>query len=77
MPHSRREFTATLTGAACAALTPFDMAASAPPAEGSMALDEITDLTAVDLAARLARKDLSAREVVQAHLARIERSTAR
>jgi amidase len=38
-----------------------------------MAADEITDLTAVDLAARLARKDLSAREVMRAHVARIER----
>jgi amidase len=73
MRHSRREFTATLTGAACAALAPFEAVRSAPLAEGFMAPDEITDLTAVDLAARLARKDLSAREVMQAHLARIER----
>ena len=73
MRHNRREFTATLTGAACAALAPFEAVRSAPVPEGFMAPDEITDLTAVDLAARLARKDLSAREVMQAHLARIER----
>jgi Asp-tRNA(Asn)/Glu-tRNA(Gln) amidotransferase A subunit family amidase len=35
--------------------------------------DEICDLSAVDLAARIRRKDLSAREVLSAHLARIER----
>jgi amidase len=35
--------------------------------------DEICDLSAVDMAARLRRRDLSAREVMAAHLARIER----
>ena len=35
--------------------------------------DEICDLSAVDLAARIRRKELSAREVLSAHLARIER----
>ena len=35
--------------------------------------DDICDLTAVDLAARIRRKDLSAREVMAAHLARVDR----
>jgi len=34
--------------------------------------DEICDLSAVDMAARIRRRDLSAREVLAAHLARIE-----
>jgi amidase len=40
-----------------------------PPAAG----EELCELTAVDLASRLRRKQVSAREVMQAHLARIER----
>src|SRR5687767_8081502 len=35
--------------------------------------DELCDLSAIELAARMRRKDLSAREVMTAHLARIER----
>ncbi|MDP2391417.1 MAG: amidase family protein, partial [Acidobacteriota bacterium] len=35
--------------------------------------DELCDLSAVDLATRLRRKDVSARDVMAAHLARIER----
>ena len=35
--------------------------------------DELCDLSAVELAARIRRKDVSAREVMTAHLARIER----
>jgi amidase len=35
--------------------------------------DELCDLSAVELAARIRRKDVSAREVMAAHLARIER----
>ncbi|PYP79872.1 MAG: amidase [Gemmatimonadetes bacterium] len=38
------------------------------------ASDEICDLTAVELAARIRRKQLSSREVMTAHLARIERT---
>lgn len=44
--------------------------AQAPPITRA---DELCDLSAVDLAARLRRKDLSARDVMAAHLARIER----
>ena len=45
-----------------------------PSAESSSATaDELCTLTAVDLAARIRRKQVSAREVMAAHLARIER----
>jgi len=73
MTMSRRSFNVALAGATCAALTPLEAAARAPLAETPMAPDEICDLSAVELAARLARKDLSAREVVDAHLTRIAR----
>src|SRR5687767_7095788 len=39
--------------------------------------DELCDLTATELAARLRRRDVSAREVTAAHLARIERVNPR
>ena len=39
-----------------------------------MSDDVLCDLTAVDLAARIRRKDVSAREVVRAHLDRVERA---
>jgi amidase len=41
--------------------------------EPLVAGDELCDLTAVDLASRIRRKQVSAREVMSAHLARIER----
>ncbi len=52
-----------------------DASASAPRAPSVLVEtgDEICDLTAVDLAARIRRKQLSAREVMEAHLARIAR----
>jgi len=43
------------------------------PSAADISGDEICDLTAVDLAARIRRKQLSAREVMEAHLARIAR----
>jgi amidase len=46
-----------------------DTPTSSPAVTG----DEICDLTAVDLAAHIRRKQLSAREVMEAHLARIAR----
>src|SRR3954447_586792 len=42
-------------------------------AAAGAAPDDLCDLGAVDLASRLRRKDVSAREVMAAHLARIER----
>ena len=49
----------------------------APNTQQGVAGDELCDLSAVDLAARLRRKDVSAREVMTAHLARIERVNPR
>ncbi|MBL0169678.1 MAG: amidase [Gemmatimonadaceae bacterium] len=46
-----------------------EQSALLPPAVG----DELCDLTAVDLAARIRRKQVSARDVMAAHLARIDR----
>src|SRR3954470_12415334 len=73
-PVSRRAFNTTAAArAASGVLTSFsaaDAAAQGSPQRGQ----ELCDLTAVELASRLARKDVSAREVMAAHLARIERS---
>lgn len=67
---SRRRFNATVAAsAAYTALNPVDAAASSSQAPRQ----ELCELTAVDLAARLARKDVSAREVMSAHLAQVER----
>ena len=46
---------------------------SLPPAQALARPDELCDLSAVDLSARIRRKDVSARDVMAAHLARIER----
>jgi amidase len=42
-----------------------------PMPEPKSAADELCDLTAVELAARIRRKDVSARDIMSAHLARI------
>jgi amidase len=78
---SRRDFGRLLGAAALSGMlpnavtgthgTPGDGRATPPPAD---APDELCDLTAVELAARIRRKQLSAREVMTAHLARIERT---
>ena len=74
---SRRSL-ARLVGAAAAvgwvdALLPGEaVAQTALPASPVVTRDELCELTAVDLAARIRRKDVSAREVLTAHLARIE-----
>ncbi|HKE84127.1 MAG TPA: amidase [Vicinamibacterales bacterium] len=69
---SRRRFNATVAaGAAYTALGSLDasgIAAQAP----RPARQELCDLNAVELAARLARKQVSAREVMSAHLTQIE-----
>jgi amidase len=70
---SRRRFNTTLAGgAAYAALNPLDAAAAPPPSQPA-AQRELCEMTAVELAARLARKEVSAREVMSAHLAQIDR----
>src|SRR5262245_14401648 len=66
MSISRRQFNAALTaGTAYAAL---GLQSSKP-----VAPHELCEMSAVELAARLARKDVSARDVVRAHLDQIER----
>ena len=79
---SRRDFGRMLGAAALSGMLPNAAAGThdtsgedrtpiLPPVE---APDELCDLTAVELAARIRRKQLSAREVMTAHLARIERA---
>jgi amidase len=55
------------------ALSPFDATASPGGQSPPQASQELCELSAVELAARLARKQVSAREVMSAHLAQIER----
>lgn len=66
---SRRAFGQLLGAAALASRLPA-MTPGMPHETG----DELCDLTAVELAARIRRKQLSARELMEAHLARIERA---
>ncbi len=68
---TRRRFAATLTaGLTAAAGRPVSLGAqaAAPPSAS-----ELCEMTAVELASRLARKQVSAREVMTAHLAQIAR----
>ena len=68
---SRRDFGRLLGAAALSGMLPSERAAAVTdPVD---APDAVCDLTAVELAARIRRKQLSAREVMSAHLARIER----
>jgi amidase len=70
---SRRRFnTAIAAGAAYTALDPLAGAVVVPP-QPKAAAQDLCEMSAVELAARLARKDVSAREVMTAHLAQIER----
>ena len=77
---SRRDFGRLLGAAALSGMLPNAGSgaseASADSDETSLgdAPDELCDLTAVELAARIRRKQLSAREVMTAHLARAERT---
>jgi len=79
---SRRAFgqllgVAALTGAlpegSLAAPSPSSQPLEVPVTTPVAAGDELCDLTAVDLAARIRRKQVSAHDVMAAHLARIER----
>jgi amidase len=76
---SRRTFNASLAaGGLYAAFAPLAERAAAydrTPMEQSRS--ELCEMTAVDLAARLARREVSAREVMTAHLAQIERLNPR
>jgi amidase len=65
---TRRTFSKTLGMAAIAGtLRPMSPSPSASDSDG------LCDLSAIELAARIRRKDVSAREAMSAHLARIER----
>ena len=74
---TRRVFGQALGMAAVAGAVPevssTTLAQSAKPASGAGTGDELCDLSAIELVARMRRKDVSAREVMTAHLARIER----
>ena len=72
---TRREFGQALGTAAVASTFPECPAAAAAQATATVASsrEEICDLSAVELVARMRRKELAAREVMTAHLARIER----
>ena len=74
---TRRVFGQALGIAAAAGTVPGlsreTWAQSATTANRAGAGDELCDLSAIELVARMRRKDVSAREVMTAHLARIER----
>lgn len=91
-PLSRREFTQLLGAAVLGPMLPDGavaatrdashptsetMTAPASPTHATPAADDITTLSAVEMAARIRRKELSAREVLEAHLTRIERVNPR
>ena len=63
-------------GAAYTMLTPFEATGTAAQ-NPRPAAQEICEMPAVELAGRLARRDVSAREVMSAHLAQIERINPR
>jgi amidase len=82
VPITRRTFGQTIGIAAVAASTLHGLAGtvsaqSSTPRPTAGASDELCDLSAIELAARIRRKDVSAREVMAAHLARIERVNPR
>ena len=73
-PMSRRTFGQLLGAAAVGAALPNVAGGEQPSAAaGAVAGEELCDLTATDLAARIRQKQVSAREVLAAHLSRIER----
>ena len=79
---SRRDFGRLLGAAALSGMLPNAVGGTHGTSGGDHdatprsvdAPDELCDLTAVELAARIRRKQLSAREVMETHLARIERT---
>ncbi len=79
-PISRRTFGQALgLGAVAGTLQAF-AAGDGPPSSGSGQAgspDELCELSAIELASRLRRKQVSAREVMSAHLARIDRINPR
>ena len=76
---SRRTFGQVVGAAAAvgavqafAAAGPVDQS-TRPATATARAADQLCELSALELAARIRRKDVSARDVMAAHLARIER----
>ena len=86
---SRRAFSQLLGAAALGHALPGLPLGAQPPTQSPIAMtdetiptrsvagDELCDLTAVELASRIRRKQLSARDVMSAHLARIDRVNPR
>jgi amidase len=76
-PLTRRDFGQAIGVVAAATTVPglIDTASaqSSKPPSITSGTDDLCDLSAVELAARIRRRELSAREVMAAHLARIER----
>jgi amidase len=72
---SRRAFTQLVGAAAVSGALPHVLSANTPAmaVPASTPADELTSLSATELAARIRSKSVSAREVLDAHLARIER----
>jgi amidase len=71
---SRRRFNTTMAaGVAYTAVNPFGASDISAQASRPASQQELCEMSAVELATRLARKDVSAREVMRAHLAQIER----
>jgi amidase len=71
---SRRCFNSAMAaGAAYTALNPFSAAAASQVGSPQTRQQELCNISAVELASRLARKQVSAREVMRAHLDQIER----
>ena len=69
---TRRAFGQAIGAAAAAGSVRANVTASVQPAPPGAA-EELCDLSAVELAARIRKRDVSARDVMTAHLARIER----
>jgi amidase len=74
---NRRAFGQTLAAAALGGALPGLVAGVSAQGRTVAPSDELCDLSAVELVARMRRRDVSAREVMAAHLARIERVNPR
>src|SRR5262245_32294573 len=71
---TRRAFGKAIGAAAAAGSTPARLFASAAPPAAS---EQLCDLTAVELVARIRKREVSARDAMTAHLARIEQVNPR
>jgi amidase len=71
---TRREFGRIVGVAAAAVTSTRTVGAAQSPGGGAQSGTELCYMSAVELAARIRRRDVSAREVLQAHLSQIERT---